>query len=198
MTRWKFINRGTIRPYRVTSRWTGQELEANTWTNLVRAYVKHHEQQGIFLPKDWERDLHTDYCVQNKLEGLECEKDTGNKQYPGPADLVRFAQTFLGWIVKGSLKPVAAEESTRRAAICADCPENVEYVHGCFGCLALGPPVAEATRLLGNMTTPHDDRLHNCAACGCVLKLKVHTPEEFLRDDHVAYPPHCWRYKGGE
>lgn len=195
-THWRFINLGSVRPVSVVSRWSGETIESDSFHGLLKKFMSHHADKGIFLPKDWERDFHTDFCEQNHLEGIDCEKDLEGKQYPGPGDLLRFAQTFLGWIVKGGLKAVLRGESERRAAICAACPENVEMVHGCFGCTTLGPPIAEATRLLGNMKTTLDDKLNYCAACGCVLKLKVHTPEEFLKDDHVTYPENCWRYRG--
>ena len=48
-----------------------------------------------------------------------------------------------------------------------------------------------------NLTTPWDGQLNMCAACGCCLPLKVHTPTRVMKDhvrpDQLAKAPdYCW------
>jgi hypothetical protein len=95
--------------------------------------------------------------------------------------------------------PVAAELSTKRAAICSTCPKNskdvaMQWVTG---------PLAEGFRRRVerlhqlNLTTPSDAQLGGCSACLCPLPLKVHAPlhlvlKRLTPEQRADLAPQCW------
>lgn len=86
------------------------------------------------------------------------------------------------WIDSGE-PAVPQEQSTARAAICAECPINGQ---GDFTTWFTVPAAESIKRQLQkvsdrNLSTPSDDKLNICTACLCPLKLKVHTPINFIR-----------------
>lgn len=107
-------------------------------------------------------------------------------------------RTINDWIESGAAA-VATELSQKRAETCAVCPLNGK------GGLEewFTKPAAAAIKLqfdkLGErkLSTTVDDKLNVCAACICPLKLKVHTPLEFIlphmgEETRRALDPKCW------
>ena len=82
-------------------------------------------------------------------------------------------------LVKGIGKYVKREEAEKRAAICVKCPfnrrpENIDRIR------SFTDKLAEA--LVYKLSTTQDDKLFNCAACSCNLRVKVHYPQDIVTD----------------
>lgn len=104
------------------------------------------------------------------------------------SSLYRAART-LG----GSENFVTQAEADRRAAICRSCPHNVEWRHGCTGCLQ-GISTLGFTFRAGR-TAAEEKALKGCDVIGqenatavWVRALPPASPSEY-----EALPKHCWR-----
>lgn len=98
-----------------------------------------------------------------------------------------------------SLKPVEPALAEKRAMICVDCPQ-----HGDPNLIErLAGEVANTIRLLlqtredMDLKTSVDSKLQTCKACGCFLKLKVHTKLDFVQktmkaEDRAKLDHRCW------
>ena len=95
-----------------------------------------------------------------------------------------------------SLKTVPSETSDKRAKICASCPQN-QSGNPLLHMAGSGLKMLLDAKADMKLVTPYDDALHDCHACSCNLKLKVHvaldyilektTPEIMARLDKA-----CW------
>ncbi len=96
-------------------------------------------------------------------------------------------------------KPVAAEESEWRAAICEPCPMNKRggfkqwFVEGIAKGLTELVGIMNAQKL----TTTRDKELGTCDACGCPVAAKVHVELSVIREhmptaDIAKLHPLCW------
>lgn len=85
------------------------------------------------------------------------------------------------WLGDG-LKPVASELSEKRAAICADCPQNQDpnFIQKLAAVAAEGLRSLMVIRGDLGAKTTLDEKLHSCQVCDCALQLKVHTPIEHI------------------
>lgn len=81
------------------------------------------------------------------------------------------------WLGDGAV-PVANEQASGRAAICASCPMNAGGDWTSFFTEPVAALIRNQLSLRDdlNLTTPDDAKLNVCEACGCPLKLKVHVP----------------------
>lgn len=99
---------------------------------------------------------------------------------------------------------VPKEVSESRAAICATCPRNQAGDLLSF----FTKPASEwirrqlEERKQLKLATSHDEHLGICDACGCPLKLKVHTPLKFITDhmkpeETKRLDERCWILNAG-
>lgn len=91
-------------------------------------------------------------------------------------------KTTGDWIDSGQ-PPVPIDQAEKRAAVCAACPVNGK---GEFTEWFTVPASNAIKRQLEKLTarglsTTKDDSLQVCKACLCPLKLKVHTPIQFVQ-----------------
>lgn len=78
--------------------------------------------------------------------------------------------------------PVPKEQAETRASQCIGCPRNVVEDLTSFFTIPAARQIQGyivKTKQAGYKTS-HDDQLGVCEACSCPLKLKVHTPLEFI------------------
>jgi len=108
------------------------------------------------------------------------------------------AEIIVDWLASGA-EAVDTVVSSRRAAICAECPQNKSGDLLSF----FTKPASEAIRRQLNrkrefkLETPSDDKLGVCQVCDCPMKLKVHLKIEAIRSKMKpevagALPPNCW------
>lgn len=117
-------------------------------------------------------------------------------------------RTLADWLGSEG-KPVANELSSSRAGTCSNidgtgkmCPKNLS---GDLTSFFTKPASELIRRQLSErndlkLTTPYDDKLGVCDACGCPLKLKVHCPVEFIlahipKGGEADLDPRCWILK---
>lgn len=106
-------------------------------------------------------------------------------------------QLVRDWLGDGG-ETVEQAHADERAAICAGCRQNspVNYGQLKLAVAALIKRGIEIKRHV-NLSTPHDDALHVCKVCRCVLATKVWVPVKHIRahttDKQLAeLPDHCW------
>ena len=109
-------------------------------------------------------------------------------------------KTLQDWITSGSA-PVVPELSKSRAEICSNCPKNQP---GGFESWFTAPAAGAIKRQIEQLAerklaTPSDTKLNICEVCLCPLKLKVHTPIEFIKAQmseevlkDLQAVPGCW------
>lgn len=107
---------------------------------------------------------------------------------------------------KGERLFVSRTEANERASVCLACPFN----RSTHGIAALTDKLMVQRR--GGRKTDHDQRLRNCDACSCPLKLMVHLHADVLREikdkadlldrikrrekeTHTLIHPECWQLK---
>lgn len=110
-------------------------------------------------------------------------------------------KTLADWLGHSGI-PVPQAQAEQRAAICADCPVNQK---GDWTALFTKPAANLIRRQLEerkqlNLSTPHDDKLGVCMACGCPLRLKAHVPLRYILEHQPAdveakLDPRCWIQK---
>jgi len=118
------------------------------------------------------------------------------------AGVVSGLQTIGAWLGKGG-KPVAQELANSRAGVCVKCPKNNRV--GDWKSLFTKPAAALLQKEIEHrnklkLQTPFDADLGVCDACGCVLRLKTHTPlvdivEHMTENIKNDLHPDCWILK---
>lgn len=112
------------------------------------------------------------------------------------------ANILKEWLGEGG-NPVASELSQDRAHVCATCPQNkrdADWTSWFTPAAAAGIRRMLELRNKMQLSTPEDDMLNVCDACGCPLKLKVHTPPKHILKHMPPYQrelldPRCWVLK---
>jgi hypothetical protein len=109
-------------------------------------------------------------------------------------------KTLDHWIDSGE-PAVEYERSSGRAEICASCPRNTS---GDFTKWFTKPASETIRKQLERvqerkLSTPFDDKLNVCDVCLCPMKLKVHTPIQFIKQHKseetlalLKSVPNCW------
>lgn len=109
-------------------------------------------------------------------------------------------KTLNSWIDSGT-PPVETSRSEIRSAICAACPKNGQGDFTSWFTKPASDMIAkQLDRLKGmKLTSPHDDKLNVCEVCLCPLKLKVHTPINYIQAhmseevlSELRGVPKCW------
>lgn len=92
-------------------------------------------------------------------------------------ELVAGAKSLREWVDSGD-PPVPTEQSAKRAAICAACPQNEQGDFTKWFTVPAAELVRRQLQVLQEkqLSTPDDDKIQMCMACSCPLRLKVHTP----------------------
>lgn len=89
---------------------------------------------------------------------------------------------YVEWFGKGG-EPVSKEEAARRAALCTQCPKQVDGDFVQRWNRATGYEIMTVLSILKDLdlSTPHDDNLKICDACDCPMKAKVWSPLDIIR-----------------
>lgn len=108
------------------------------------------------------------------------------------------AKTILDFETSGE-PPVPNELATKRAEVCATCPQNETGDLSRFFTVPAAALIKSQLERAHEMklTTEFDSRLNICGACLCPLKLKVYFPLSFIlkhMTDEVKakLDPRCW------
>lgn len=178
---------------------TGARLTALSSTTLREIVRQHLTINGVAVPENYREWFEDELCRQGNMEGSICAKKP--LVFPEPVrtlewrHLESFAKAIWNWS-KGpeKFKLVDREVANERARICSECPMNIKLGIGCRGCRGLLKRVSE---VLKGQTTDYDEKLHDCAVCGCVLNLKIHCPKHVIeaseKRKNYKFPDACWR-----
>jgi hypothetical protein len=156
---------------------------------------------AIMPPPDLDDQIDRQMCGRVPAD---CREDPP----PPPSFIQRVAQAlthvaqgtnvFVQWQTMrllGERVRVTQGQAEARAAICADCENNVP-VSDCYTCKA-GQLAALVMNISGGEKTRHHDSIGGCKVCGCGLQGKVWMEKSILRRNLPQanwphYPPHCW------
>lgn len=114
------------------------------------------------------------------------------------------AAILKDWLGEG-MHPVSQELADHRSLACISgdngqkCPHNRESKWWEKSKQAVAGVMLEQMAIKNKLqvTTPLEEHLGICDACGCCLPLKIHTPIEFIKahtsDEQVKqFPAWCW------
>lgn len=119
------------------------------------------------------------------------------------ADIKRAAQgtaVVLDWIQAGG-DPVAQELAEKRAAVCVECPKNVQGAWFTEAPAELLKSAISGWQSLKGSAFPFEtkqgDKLKSCDVCKCLMRLKVFCPldsilEKTKPEIMKEFPPQCW------
>jgi hypothetical protein len=152
---------------------------------------------------------------ESEVEREICERYPAECHSPNPLlpdpqrrlgyDAILHGTSSLLRVKKDPNPYVDQTEANRRAAICSACPQNQDFVRPCgFLCGALKDAVMA---LIGNRSTPHDNRLKSCQICQCFAAGAVHIRTDLqlldlsqkqldqFKEAHALYG--CWKVLPG-
>lgn len=93
--------------------------------------------------------------------------------------------------------PVPIEQAQARANVCLNCPKNDkgQWIWSTAASALIGMRLRLRTTM--NIHLQGEDDLGVCDACGCVLRLKLHTPYRHIARHTTPemiskYPDACW------
>jgi len=178
---------------------TGVFFKAHVFS-LLRDQVTEH-RSGNGLPPVSDEEMQDQNCrrLPESARKEFCQGDTENGVNAitlGFNDIVRGTEAIIRTRIGGEL--VSQDEANRRASICATCPYNARYRNPC-GSAMCNEMKRLVVALVGGNKTTHDEAIHGCAVCKCVLKAKVWVPESVIRavdGPEIAekYPENCWLF----
>lgn len=108
--------------------------------------------------------------------------------------------TLTEWIDSGT-PPVRRELAESRAAACAACPKNGAGDFTSWFAKPASEAILKSMEKLKAMrlSTQNDQKINVCEVCLCPLKLKVHTPVEYIKGnmskqvlEELKSVPGCW------
>lgn len=173
----------------------GYLVHAWTFTDWIQLATNHLLANDVPVPPDLAGQMQTQLCRTlppgwcNFDDPLRPRVSTSLDWSAVQQGLATFTRWFL------SKKTVPPQEAERRALVCSRCYLNVQ-IQGCAGCQRVVEEVVKGH------ATKYDFALRGCAVCKCVLKAKVHVPQEILDRENTKlqdlYPDFCWLKKGGD
>lgn len=103
----------------------------------------------------------------------------------------------IDWFRNGGV-PVSRELAEKRASICVKCPKNVS---GSWFVETGAGIIKEILEMRKDITleTSYDSGLKSCDVCQCLMRLKCHTPLQFIlkntkKETLEEFPKNCWIY----
>ena len=154
---------------------------------VVQLYKKNKIYEGD--DEVW-KELNTIWCHRDPSR---CTVGKGTDIYGRPSVRSK-AKNFLKAVtakLRAGGKAASQDLATERAKVCASCPLNMKQTK-CGSCLNALKATAKLI-LKGKKSTIYDSKLNECAACGCMLSVKVFYP--LVEEDDVNYRPGCWVLK---
>lgn len=129
-----------------------------------------------------------------------CEVETEQSNRARLVETVRHlkdgAQILSDWLGEGAY-PVPSEQAESRAAVCRLCPLNEPSSFSSWVKRGVAQVIRAHLFWKNRLSLPTDKTIGMCAACGCVLNLKVWVPLKHILDtlpqeDLDRLHPGCW------
>ena len=187
---------GCTNGFRYTQPESGMTIHANSFDQLMVRIKEHRDANGYPVGVNIEAEVEDQVCRNTVTEQWcrEVKSEPAPKSY-GVNDVLRFTRALAEKFIKGN-KRADQKTAEERAAICADCPDNVT-THGCMGC-GSGVVKDAIKRVSGAGVTAYDKQLNTCRWCGCFNAAQIWFPLEVLHNSmgkeiRDALPNHCWK-----
>lgn len=149
---------------------TGTELSAVTWDNMLRAIVDHRRANGAPIGAGLEDEVEQQLCINHPDECVDLDPAVPHKTTLNLWDVVRGTQVMMSFVANGR-QIVGRSEAERRAQICLRCPYNASFTKPCSGiCQELKNVVS---MIVDQQGTQYDSKLHSCNICGCFLQASI-------------------------
>lgn len=197
------IDRNTVPPGGV-SFWqaeTRTRLTAPSVWYCAELVIKHRVANGLPTSPDRETvmlEIEDQLC--KTMPPNVCRDPQGVVKVSGKdstlATIIRGAETLGDFFFRRGRPRVTIEQATERARVCGNCFAN-KKPEGCTPCNSAFIQDLIVKMVGGEASTPHDNHLHACAYCGCLLRAKVHVKLDVLLDhtppEQLAeMPDFCW------
>lgn len=192
----KLIDPQTTPPggFKATVEATGQTFQAWTLFSLKQQVLAHLNSNNLPIRADLDFWLEDQTCKEMP-HGI-CEETDPIKAFMASLrmtwTILNAATRSIGsWGIAG-FKKVDQAKAEERAAICVNCVHN-QRPQGCPPCQS-DAMFKLIKAIVGTDKTSKDSQLNACNRCGCLLKVKVWAPYEFVTKVQplAEYPAHCW------
>lgn len=172
------------------------KIESHSHHAVAEALLKFRLNNGI-APGNPQQDVN-DYVCKNHPHFCTHEDEPYLSSVAPPSREQHLSRRVAQWMVElfklGSNNETTQARANERAAICAVCPMNKDFVPGACG------PCVESTNRLGfiwrrNRSTPDDAKLFGCTVIGQLNPAAVQagTLPPLQPDDNALLPTACWR-----
>lgn len=108
-------------------------------------------------------------------------------------------EVLADWLGEGG-RPVPDYMANERAQSCVGCTMNraPKWWETAKDLAAQTIRLELEARHTMKISSPFDESLGMCAACGCCMRLKIHVPISHIRDHTTPetlakFPSHCWQ-----
>lgn len=159
----------------------GTMIRGGTWAGVIARTRVYRKRAGL-PPGDPEAEVYAQACAKNP--GLCVNGDPPKKSIPIKT---RVLMWLNGMRQQKGVEFVSDSVSSRRATICARCPNNKEHTGGCSTCRAALKELREAV-VKGRAL---DGRLHGCEVLGEDVAVSIYL--ELQTVDDGSLPAECWR-----
>lgn len=175
---------------------TGVEVKGTTGDMVYNNAVAERTANGVHMGLEFWDEIMAEICKDYPKECSSVDPTRIRARGWSMGDIVRGSLVMLNHKLSGS-ELVSQEEATRRAGICAQCPQASYFSKPCTG---LCKELANLLASTGNKSTPYDHDLRACNICGCWSKIQVWFPLETqcvgVTDDmkkQFESVPNCWK-----
>lgn len=165
-------------PYGGIYRWkdpiTGIEVTGTTGDMVYSNAVAERQANGVHMGLEFWDEIMADICRDYPQECSNVDPTRIRARGWSMGDIVRGSLVMLNHKLSGS-ELVSQEEATRRAGICATCPQAAVFSKPCTG---ICRELAQLISSTGNKSTPYDNPTRACGICGCLTMVSVWLPLE--------------------
>jgi hypothetical protein len=174
---------------------TGFTLRAASAHSLARKVMTHMRANSLEIPPDFDDWVRNEICTQMYVGEPFCgppvPRRTGVMPFLTRGKASRFLKTMMAVVRERRFVPRA--EAERRMSVCMACPLATS-LGGCLGCDSAFIKVA---RMMKNNPVKAGPGKEFCAACGCLVEVKVWIDNGTLdgaeKGDKPPYDTGCWR-----
>ena len=174
---------------------TEVKIESDQYKNLVPDVLNFRLHNRLPIgdpPREVDEQICTRFPQQCQM-GVDPGGYVRRPIPPGPPrfidQIIMWAQSLLG--NQGIAELEIQQEAERRAAICVQCPLNIDWKQSCPSCVSHAETLMTLIRKGRNVTQWR--KLHACRALGQDNATAVWIKKELLQrgpTDHL--PGHCW------
>jgi len=164
---------------------------------IVRSISEWRRANSIPVGLGFESEVEQALCSKYEVECDDTVLSKPRKARLSLSTVLSGTKVLLAFKLAGS-PYVTQEEANRRAATCSMCAWNQDYTKPCGG--ACGGLKEIVSQIIGNKTTPYDDKLKSCGVCSCFAAAHIWLPLNILENgvssdqrEQFAAINNCWK-----